>query len=531
MGALQDHPLTSDRAAGLPAAARALLARASAALDAHDLPAAEAALDGVLAMLPDCAEALRMQGLVRHVRGDYVTAVAFLQRARALLPDDPLVRMNLATALFAAGEPATAMAGLERCCAKAPDFAPAWFNLGKMYMLQQRPAGAITALHRALDAEPGHVPARMLLAQAQASLGALGPAGDSYRAVLRLQPDLADAWVGLADLETASFGAADVAHLEQLLRSPLASQRARVCLGFALTRALEDQGDYAGAFRALRKANAQMYRALAWKPAKSRAQAQAMRRVFETRRTDAIDARLGEGMVFVVGMPQAGSLLTAQVLAAHPAVAVVDESDAVEEVLKAETQRRQQPRVQWMAQATPADWQRLGRDYLARAEAARGRKACLVDRTPGNWRLVGAILAMLPGARVVDSRRRALETCFACYRQLFLDRHEFSYDLDHVTGYWSDYDALCRHWRQLYPGRFIEHHNEAWRAEPALQVRRLLAFCALPFAPACVDVHGGGERHAGSVDALMRRDSERCAAYGVELKRLRALLGMRTADA
>jgi hypothetical protein len=44
-------------------------------------------------------------------------------------------------------------------------------------------------------------------------------------------------------------------------------------------------------------------------------------------------------------------------------------------------------------------------------------------------------------------------------------------------------------------------------------------------------VHGGGERHAGSVDALMRRDSERCAAYGVELKRLRALLGMRTADA
>jgi len=323
MGALQDHPLTSDRAAGLPAAARALLARASAALDAHDLPAAEAALDGVLAMLPDCAEALRMQGLVRHVRGDYVRAVAFLQRARALLPDDPLVRMNLATALFAAGEPAAAMAGLERCCAKAPDFAPAWFNLGKMYMLQQRPAGAITALHRALDAEPGHVPARMLLAQAQASLGALGPAGDSYRAVLRLQPDLADAWVGLADLETASFGAADVAHLEQLLRSPLASQRARVCLGFALTRALEDQGDYAGAFRALRKANAQMYRALAWKPAKSRAQAQAMRRVFETRRTDAIDARLGEGMVFVVGMPQAGSLLTAQVLAAHPAVAVV----------------------------------------------------------------------------------------------------------------------------------------------------------------------------------------------------------------
>jgi tetratricopeptide (TPR) repeat protein len=529
MGALQDHPLLTDRAAGLPAAATELLGRAEAALQAQDPQAAEAALDGVLAMLPDCAEALRMQGVVRHLRGDYVAAVALLQRARALQPDDPLVRMNLATALFAAGEPAAAIAGLQRCCAMAPGFAPAWFNLGKMYMLQQRPAGAITALHRALDAEPGHVPARMLLAQAQASLGSLEPAAENYRAVLRLQPDQADAWVGLADLETAPFTAADAAHLERLLGSPLDSPRARVCLGFALTRALEDQADYASAYRALRKANAQMYRQLAWNPAKATAQAQAMRRVFDAPRPGAVDARLGEGLVFVVGMPQAGSRLTAQVLAAHPAVAVVDEPHVVEQVLKAETQRRQQPRAQWMAQATPEDWQRLGEGYLARTAPSRGRQACLVDRTPDNWRLVGAIRAMLPGARVVDSRRRALETCFACYRQLFLDRHEFSYDLDHVVAYWHDYDALCRHWRHLFPERFIEQHYEAWLAEPVLQVRRLLAFCKLPFASACVDVHPGGERDVGSVAELMRRDSARCAAYGKELKRLRTLLGMRGA--
>ncbi|CAM5254105.1 sulfotransferase [Rhodanobacter lindaniclasticus] len=520
-----------DRAAGLPAAATALLGRAEAALQAQDPQAAEAALDGVLALLPDCAEALRMQGLVRHLRGDYVGAVALLRRAQALLPDDPLVCMNLATAMFAADEREAAVSCLQRCCAMAPGFAPAWFNLGKMYMLQQRPAGAVTALHRALDAEPGHVPARMLLAQAQASLGALEPAARNYREVLRLQPDQADAWIGLADLESEPFSPTDVAQLEQLLGASLADPRARVCLGFALTRALEDQGDHAGAFRALRKANALMYRQVGWSPARAAAQAQAMRRAFDVPLAGAADARLGEGVVFVVGMPQAGSRLTAQVLAAHPAVAVLDEPHAVEQVLAAETQRRQQPRAQWMAQATPADWQRLGQDYLRRTEPMRGRKTCLVDRTPDNWRLVGAIRAMLPGARVVDSRRRALATCFACYRQLFLDRHEFSYELDHVAGYWGDYDALCRHWRQLFPDRFIEHHYEAWHADPALQVRRLLAFCALPFAPACVDVpQGRGGRDAGGVAELMQRDDARCAAYGKQLNRLRALLRMRGVD-
>jgi len=535
MGELQDHPLMRDRAAGLPAAATDLLERASAALDAHDPLAAEAALDAVLAMLPESAEALRMQGLVRHLRGDFAGAVALLQRARALLPDDPLVRMNLATALFAGGEPEAAISGLQRCCAMAPGFAPAWYNLGKMYVLQQRPAGAVTALHRALDAEPGHVPARMLLAQAQASLGALQPAGENYREVLRLQPDQPDAWVGLADLEAARFSADDAARLQQALQAPQASAHARVCLGFALTRALEDQGDYAGAFRALRKANALMYRQVAWNAAKSTAQVEAMRRLFAEPLPVATDAGLGADVVFVVGMPQAGSLLTGQILAAHPAVAMVDEWSALAQLLDAESKRRQQPHAQWMARATPADWQRLGQEYLARAEPWRRHKALLVDRTPGNWRLVGAIRAMLPGARVVDSRRRALETCFGCYRQLFLDRHEFSYDLDHVVSYWGDYDRLCRHWRQLFPAGFLEHHYEAWQADPDLQVRRLLAFCALPFDPACVDVHRTQrvERDASSmaVGELMHHDGLRCAAYGKELNRLRALLRIRATAA
>ena len=523
MGELRSHPLTSDRAAGLPAAAADLLRRASAALDGQDPQAAEAALDGVLAILPDCAEALRMQGLVRHLRGDFVEAVALLQRARALWPEDPLIRMNLATALFASGAPEAALSAMQRCCAMAPGFAPAWFNLGKMYLLQQRPAGAITALHRVLDAEPGHVPARMLLAQAQAGLGALGAAGESYRAVLRLQPDQPDAWVGLADLESAEFSAADAAHLERLLAAPQASLRARVCLGFALTRALEDQGDYAGAFRALRKANGLMYRQFAWSPAKATAQVQMVRQLFDAPLAGAADATLGEGVVFVVGLPQAGSVLTTRVLAAHPAVAVVEETDAIEQVLREETQRLQQSRVRWMAQATPADWERLGRAYLARAELWRGDKACLVDRTPGNWRLVGAILAMLPGARVVDSRRRALETCFACYRQLFLDRHEFSYELDHVVACWSDYHRLSRHWAQVFPARFLEHHYEAWQTDPSSQVRRLLEFCRLPFAPACVGERPGA---ISAVAGLMRQDTLRCAAYGRQLDRLRALLRM-----
>lgn len=524
------HTRMRDRAADLPPAAADLLERATDALDQHNLQAAETTLAEVLALVPDCTEALRLQGLVWHVRGDYRQAVERLRQVQARLPDDPLVRTNLATALYASGQSEEALSCLQQGCAMAPDFAPAWYNLGKMYMLQDRPAGAVTALHRALDLEPEHVPARMQLARAEASLGAMQPASENYREVLRLQPDHADAWIGLADLDVR-FRPDDVAQLQRALQSPGADQHARICFGFALVRALEDVGDFPEAFRALRKANGMMHRLLRWNAVKATTLMNTLRELFAHPLAPATDASLGHGVTFVVGMPQAGSLLTGQILAAHPTVAIADELSELEKLLDADSMRRQQPFWQWMTVATPAQWQGLGEAYLARIEPLREGKAHFVDRTPGNWRLVGAIAAMLPGARVVNSRRGALETCFSCYRQLFVDGHEFSYDLDHVVSYWSDYDRLCRHWRRTFPASFLDHDHEAWDSDPAPQVRRLLDFCGLPFDQACLDVHRAQrvERAASSMPAgqLIRQDALRCAAYGEQLNRLRGLLRMR----
>ena len=135
MGETRVHPLMRDRAAGLPVAAADLLERAASALEAQDLRAAEAALVGVLALAPACAEAMRMHGVVLHLRGDFPGAVGLLQQAHDLKPDDALIQMNLATSRYAGGEPDAALAGLQRGCAMAPDFSPAWCNLGKMYLL------------------------------------------------------------------------------------------------------------------------------------------------------------------------------------------------------------------------------------------------------------------------------------------------------------------------------------------------------------------------------------------------------------
>lgn len=526
MAATLAHPLLRDRTAGLSPALAEVIERAAAALDAQNPRLAEVALAEALAVAPDCAEAQRLQALVLHLRGNYAQAVQLLRQLHALLPDDALIQMNLATSQYAVGAVEDALAGLQQACSKAPDFMPAWFNLGKMYLLQRRPAGAVTALHRMLDIDPAHGPARLVLAQAQTSLGMTSPAAANYREVLRAEPGQPIAWIGLTDIATERFTKDDIAQLQDALQQPEHNVTARISLNFALVRALEDQGDYTAAYRTLYKANGLQYRQLNWNPSLASADVDALIDVFARPLRGAPNNVQGEQVIFIAALPQAGSVITEQVLAAHPLVTATDELGDLQQVLNDESVRRGQRFPLWARQASPADWARLGQEYLARTEKWRRREPCFIDRNLYNWRLVGAALAMLPGARVVNSRRDAFENCFACYRQLFASGHEFSYDLDHMVSYWHDYDRLSQHWRRLFPDRFIEYGYEAWLADPQPHVRELLDFCGLAANPACFDVEriSGASQHGVVPAPLLRRDSERSVLYGDRLNRLRGLL-------
>lgn len=528
--AKQTHPLLRDRAAGLPPAATHLLGKAAIALSRKEAAAAEQAAIGVLALVPDCVEALRLLGLAEHMRGDCAAAVATFQQALALNPDDALIRMNLGTSQYDRSEFEAALGSLRRACDLAADFAPAWFNLGKMLKMRGRADEAIIALQRALDLDRENVAARMTLAGVQASLGAVAEASANYREVLRLHPDHPDAWMGLSNLKVVRFGKDDLAGLQRVLQFHQLTAQARVSLSFALARALEDQADYREAFRVFGKANALQRRQVNWNASAASSEVDAILDVFARPLSGATDVRQGEEVIFIVCLPRSGSTLTEQILASHPQVEGANELTDLQQVIDDESARRGVSFPQWAAVAAPADWTRLGREYLARTEQWRQHKPRFTDKNLINWRLVGAAMAMLPGARVVNSRRDAVENCFGCYRQLFTSGNDFSYDLDDIASYWRDYDRLSRHWQRLFPESFFEQVYESLQTDPEAQIRRLLAFCGLEYDPACLDFHLT-ERvvrtaSAAQVRQPLRRDTSRGALYGKDLDRLRVLLGV-----
>lgn len=513
---------------GLSPAASRLLRAAEAALAGKQWETAERALVGVLAMAPSSVAALHLLGRAQRMRGDGALAIGTLEQASTLAPGNALVVMDLGIAQYEKGQVASALTSLQRACELAPELATIWFNRGRMLRLQGDLDAAAAALQRALQLDAAHVPARMLVAGIQGIQGDVAASAASYRYILHRHPAHAQAWLGLANLKTEAFDHADVLRLRQALKQPGLGDDARIALGFSLAKALEDQGDYDAAFQVLCKANDSKYRQMSWSPQENRAKVDEIIRAFAAPVPASADRSLGEKVIFVVSLPRSGSSLTEQILASHPDVEGGGELLDLQQVVDAESARRGKPFPHWVNEAGAGDWERLGRDYLARTAHLRQRRRMSVDKNLINWQLVGAAAAMLPGARIVNSSRDALETCFACYRQLFTRGNGFSYDFEAMVSYWHDYERLCRHWRERLPQRFFDHVHEALLADPEGEIRKLLAACRLDFNPACMEFHRTRrEVHTASAAQVrqpLNTGTARSARYGDKLQRLRALI-------
>jgi hypothetical protein len=79
--------------------------------------------------------------------------------------------------------------------------------------------------------------------------------------------------------------------------------------------------------------------------------------------------------------------------------------------------------------------------------------------------------------------------CFSGYKQLFAEGQEFTYGLQEIGQYYKDYVELMDHWDAVLPGFVLRVQYEDVVANLESEVRRILAFCELPFEAACVEFY------------------------------------------
>jgi len=523
----------ASRLAGLSDSMAREVMSAAQALEAGRLDQAATHLRTVLTAAPDHPEALRVHAGLQSRIGKHEEAVRSMLDVLDKRPSDPLSHLTFGMVLAASGQLDGAAQAFLRATKLKPDLASAWYNLGVLLVRMMRNQEANDALRRALSIDPMNAGARIQLADLLRATGDAAQAEAEYRGVLARIPFAGMAWWGLADLRTVVFNDADMQRLHEAVRDPRASEHDRVATGFALARALDQNGRHADSLAALAEANAVARRHRRWDATAFAAGMDATRAAFDPPPAAAADSSLGAQAIFVVGLPRSGSTLVEQILASHPEVEGAGELPDLPLVITEECRQRQAPLAQWARTATAGDWQRLGERYLERTARWTGARPRFVDKLPSNWRYIGAIRAMLPGARIVATRRDPLETCFSCYRQ-FLNDNEYTRSFADLAGYWREFDRTARDAVRLHPEHVMEFAQEALVAEPEPRIRALLDFCGLAFDPACLQFHRT-EREVRSPSAMqvrepLRADTRHSERYGALLDPLRAELALAPPD-
>jgi len=297
-------------------------------------------------------------------------------------------------------------------------------------------------------------------ANALRAMGRIDEAAASFRRAIALAPTSADAWCGLAGLDASKLDDADLARIEALYARKDLTVASHCLFGLAYALVLEARGRYQEAFDTTLAVHAIRRRQNNWDAAGASRISADIGTAFALPPNGADDASLGREVIFIVGMPRSGSTLVEQILAAHPEVEGAGELAVLPEILRAESVRRGVDFPHWIGDATPADFSRLGREYLSRTARWRTTHARSTDKNLQNWQLVGAIRAMLPGARIVDCRRDALEAAWSALKLQYGNALPFTCgDLktDTLGQVWKQFQTA---WQSPRVGAFIERLAE-----------------------------------------------------------------------
>jgi len=510
-----------------PAHLNPRLIEAAIALNENRLDAAERILKPHLSEDPYDAKAIRMLAELAARIGRWRDAENLLRRAVELAPAWTTARANLALVLGRTGRPAEAMELLDGVFAQEPEGLSHWnlkaATLGRLGEFD----GAMALYEDVLRRAPKQPKVWMSYGHMLKTVGRQSEGVAAYRKAIELRPALGEAWWSLANLKTVKFDEGDVGAMKAALGSPGVRDEDRLHLEFALGKAMHDSGRADEAFGHYSRGNAIRLKLHPYRAEDVTRLVDESIGAFTTR---AFAERAGgcesPDPIFIVGMPRAGSTLVEQILASHSQVEGTSELPDLPAVAR---QSGRYP--QTALKLSEAERSELGEEYLKRASVQRRTaRPFFIDKLPNNWMYVPFIQLVLPNAKIIDARRHPMACCFSNFRQHFARGQNFTYALDDVGHYYSDYARLMAHVDAVLPGKVHRVIYERMVEDTEGEVRALLDYCGLEFEPECLEFHKTERAVRTASSEQVRQPIYRGAtgewlAYEAHLGPLKAALG------
>jgi tetratricopeptide (TPR) repeat protein len=487
-----------------------------------------AAYSDVLRIMPEHEEALHYMGLLAQQSGKSHDAVKLIQRSLELKHDNPdalnhlgqvyialddfataeqCFRQalayernhfhainNLANCFKQAGNLKTALIHYERALDIEPRNPICLFNIGSTLIALGRHWDAIEYLTKATHYERNNFIAHHKLGVSFEQLGKFEEAQYHFQKALEYNPAYYDSLAALLNSPAYDATEEQAETARKALREGELADDTRIRLEHALGKYFDKHGDYERAYSHFKRSNdIQKANAKHFDLESITATFDHYIDFYTAEQIEQL-AQYGsrdERLIFVVGMPRTGTSLTEQILASHTAVHGAGELKLMQKIEARLAAPINQGGLGGLVASesplTPQSIDYLCRIYIDGLKAKSPDSAIrIVDKFPMNWMHLGLISILFPKAKIISCHRNPLDIAISCFTVLFKMENDFTNDLRYFGRYYKEYQRLMNHWMNVLPATVFEMNYEDTVAVPDTQIRKLIAFCDLPWEDACL---------------------------------------------
>ena len=451
---------------------------------------AEDAFKKVLQEDKNNIDALRFMGILAFKSGNHDIAEAMFTRALKLDPTYSLVWANLGQVFSVTGQLDKAKKSFKNILNMEPNNALIWAEYGTVLTKLAKYKEGRDAYLKALEFKPDSPRVHLSLGHVFKTMGEIDNSIDAYRKTIIKNNLSGEAYWSLANLKTYSFSENEIKDMEKTLEGDM-SDIERSQMYFALGKAYEAKKDFDNSFKNYYKGNEVKKSLTKYSSDDTTQNTKRILKFFNKENIVSLSksSTSDKDPIFVLGMPRSGSTLIDQIISSHSKVDGTQELPNIIKIAAELNTAKQDSYPEVLKKLNDLQLTKFGKDYISETKWARGVAPFFIDKMPNNFIHIGLIKTILPNAKIIDTRRDPMDTCFSCFKQFFARGQLFTYSLEDLGNYYSDYIRAMNHWHSVYGKDIFTVHYDNVINETEETIRELLDYCDLSFEKECLEFY------------------------------------------
>ena len=407
------------------------------------------------------SQAINNLGLALKDNGQLSDAIDCYKKALDIDPKFAEAQNNLGVALKDKGHHDNAIRAFELALELKPNYVAALNNLGIVHRDLGQLEEALGCHRRALDINPKNANTLFRIGRIQRNQGNLQVGKKTLKQALKHNPNHSLVLHILStDIEDKDEAQELITASKKALKSKLGN-RDKAMINFCLANCFHKLEEYTKASSHLASANELK---LTYMPSNLENRlAQAAHCTAESSKIQKSNNHDGIGRIFIVGVPRCGSTLLETILANHPSIFELGETEALKVAVKRvyETGSKEEP-------------MSLSEAYEAELSSDARKSTFTVDKNLYNYLRVGYIAKAMPAAKIIHCCRNPLDNILSMLRSNLRSGNDYTSDPIEAAKLIINHQKLMNSNKIDFPDQIFTFNYDEFTASPEVMIKPLI---------------------------------------------------------